>query len=138
MNFIKNTLLASIISLSFASLAGASPLGDVMKEIGLQFKDLFTTTQAAATVDASFASKAHDLGVKIQAAAAIFPDTILALPAADQPAAQVRYKDLMHQLSQRNVELEQAYTAGDKALALTILNQMNDLRKTGHLEFKPQ
>lgn len=134
---LRKTLLAALISLSFSGFAQAGPLTDLMKEIGLQFKDLFTTTQTAVTVDAAMAVKAHELGLKIEAAAAIMPDSIQTLPVADQPAAQVRYKDLMHQLAQKNVELEQAYIAGDKALALTILGQMNDLRKVGHTEFKP-
>ena len=134
MKLIRTGILALIISI--AASAGAGTLADVMKDIGSQFKDLLTQTLSSTSVDTSMATKAHALGLNIETAAAIFPDSIAKMPPADQPAAQVRYKDLMHQLSQLAVELEQAYTAGDRPRALSVLDKMNDLRKIGHTEFK--
>lgn len=127
--------LVSVI-LMVSSAAQASELGEIMKQVGNQFKILAQGLQTQ-----------NITAVELEACEAmqrLVADASLIMPAKAQTTElQLRYANLMAQLMQKNLLLEDQLEAvvqgtGDVSAAFATFAAMNELRKEGHFDFKEE
>jgi len=113
-----------------------SPLKDIMKQVGVDFKAIAQSYKDATQTDANVA-RANELVDLFTLAAQRTPDTITQKPPAQQPAALQDYQTQMKAMLALCQNLVTALQSKDQNAIGGVLNQMNDGRKKGHDEFKP-
>ncbi|MCO4793299.1 MAG: hypothetical protein KC493_06300 [Bacteriovoracaceae bacterium] len=130
----KLLFIFSILGIMSLSLdAQARELGPVMKEMGAAFKVSF---KAARSGDNSPANQetVKKLSELIVLAKNILPKGI---DPTDSETVQ-KYQDLMEELLEKSILLEDSFATNpmDKDVALTVLKEMNSIRKKGHAIFR--
>jgi hypothetical protein len=125
--------LALALSIS-AAHADAPSLKDNMKQIRTHVKALGANV-GDASKNVQSAADAKALIELFAAAESQIPDSITALPAAEQAAAVADYKSLIQHEIDLATALEKAFEANDNASAAKILGQMDDTKKEGHQKY---
>ncbi len=125
--------LAVNISTAFAH--DNKPLAEAMKEMGVHFKTIAIALQKGEMVESDLAAS-ESLQYSIATANLYFPMS------ADTDALKLKYSGLMAELNKKALELESAIEVAmtkkpqELAPVLMLFQDMNELRKEGHDEFK--
>jgi len=129
-------MILSSLLLPLCAFADAPPsLKDNMGAIGKLVKSI-TLSVNDKTKNAASAAQAKQLELLFTAVLAQEPDTIAQLPQNQQAPALAQFKTLIQQEITDSQRLETAFASSDNATAGTILQSMQDDKKTGHDKFK--
>lgn len=126
-------VLTMFFSISLMALPGS--LGRTMKAMSADLKAI-STNVAAGTLDETTALLADDLASLFEHSKDFSPDAIDSMPASQQAAAKAEYNKMLDQGATMGRQLAVAIRAQNIDLARTILNQLSQLKKDGHDEFK--
>ena len=131
MNFI---LAAALFPVSVTSAFANDDLAKVMDDMASNVKTI--TKQASdATQNASSATLCDKVIADIAQAEGLVPDTVSALPAAQQAASQQAYSALLGQLSGQFATLKADFQAGNNTAAVSELTTINATKASGHKQF---
>jgi hypothetical protein len=127
-------LAAALSSLIVTSAFANDDLAKVMDDMSSNVKTI--TKQASdATQNTSSASLCDKVIADIAQAEGLVPDTVSALPAAQQAASQQAYAALLGQLSDQFATLKADFQAGNNTAAVSELATINATKAAGHKQF---
>lgn len=114
-----------------------SELGDQMDRMNASFRKL--RRQVADPKQNAASLALVDKFRKATAGAAkMLPEKISKLPASEQAAATASYRDQMKELLATIDELSAALKAGNNSEATKVMEDLAELQKAGHREFRPK
>jgi hypothetical protein len=127
-------LVAVLSSVSVTSALANDDLAKTMDDMAANVKTI--TSQATNAADnASSASLCDKVIADIAQAESLVPDTVAALPAAQQAASQQAYTALLGQLSGQFSTLKADFEAGNNTAAVAELTTINATKAAGHKQF---
>lgn len=135
-SFVENSVFAQAAPQDPSSpQIDAKTLQQNMKDIGSTFKALATVANDPSQ-NATSAAQADKILASLQATLNQIPDSISTFPANEQDAALADYKRLIQNEIDLTTKLSASFKANDNATAVSLMTQMNDLKKEGHNKYK--
>lgn len=133
----KRTLIltALLFTTTFVTSQAHAGLKESMQSIGGEFRQIFTKSKDPA-LKAETLAHIQNLKAAFIAAKAQFPALVETLPPDQQGPARARYEELIQTGVVLSDELTSAVEGARANDITTILNRLNELRRTGHGEFQ--
>lgn len=133
----KRSLSVIFVSMAFTLAAAqvhAASIKSNMKQIKALYKEISASVNDPSK-NAKSAVNAAEIAKHFADAQTQVPETIEDLPAAEQADAIADYKSMIQQEIDYATALQKAFDSGDNPLAAKLLQQMDGVKKEGHMKY---
>lgn len=129
-------IFAIALFTTLGAQAAENPLKPLMQRLGDRFQTLGRQIRDPQQNPSSL-ELAREINGIVREAYELSPTVVAEMPAAQQPAAQVRYQRFLTQLLLADLDVQDALLVNNNQTALAALQRMSALRNEAHSIFHP-